>query len=113
MLAMGKSLAKGLKITNDDVEMSNLNRQILHTTSKIGLLKVESARQALEAINQDIRITTYPNAFSRENAIDIIRNHDIVINGLDNLPTRYLLNDACFFEKKPLISQAYSHFMAK
>jgi molybdopterin/thiamine biosynthesis adenylyltransferase/NifU-like protein involved in Fe-S cluster formation len=103
-LALAKAGIRKISIMDfDRVEISNLNRQILHTTSKIGLLKVDSAMQALHAINPDICVTTYPDAFSRENAIDIIRNHDIIINGLDNLPTRYLLNDACFFEKKPLI----------
>lgn len=87
----------------DNVELSNLNRQILHTTSKIGLLKVESAKQALKMINPDIHVDIYPTSFSRENALDIINNYDIIIDGLDNLPTRYLLNDACFFGKKPLI----------
>ena len=90
-------------IDYDHVEISNLNRQILHSTSTIGLLKVESAKRALETINPNLQITTYSGAFSRENARDIIKNHDLVIDGLDNLPTRYLLNDACYFEKKPLV----------
>lgn len=87
----------------DNVELSNLNRQILHTTSMIGLKKVESAKQALKRVNQNINIELYAASFSQENAIDIIKNYDIVIDGLDNLPTRYLLNDACFFGKKPFI----------
>jgi len=80
-----------------------LNRQILHTTSKLGMLKVESAKQTLKTINQNIKVDLYPSSFSRENAAEIIKNYDIIIDGLDNLPTRYLLNDACFFEKKSLI----------
>lgn len=87
----------------DHVEISNLNRQILHLTSTIGLMKVESAKLALEAINPDLLVTTYSDAFSKENAREIIQKHDLVIDGLDNLPTRYLLNDACYFEKKPLV----------
>jgi len=90
-------------IDYDVVELSNLNRQILHTTSKIGLPKVESAKLALKRINPNLNIELHQVAFSRENALDIIKNYDIVIDGLDNLPTRYLLNDACFFGKKPLV----------
>lgn len=87
----------------DHVEISNLNRQILHSTSTIGLLKVESAKRALEAINPNLQVTTYSGAFSKENARGIIKKNDLVIDGLDNLPTRYLLNDACYLEKKPLV----------
>lgn len=87
----------------DHVEISNLNRQILHSTTTIGLLKVESAKRALEAMNPDLEVTTYSGAFSKENAREIIKKHDLVIDGLDNLPTRYLLNDACYLEKKPLV----------
>lgn len=90
-------------IDYDVVELSNLNRQILHTTSKIGLPKVESAKQALKRINPKLIVEIHQVAFSRENALDIIKNYDIIIDGLDNLPTRYLLNDACFFGKKPLV----------
>lgn len=87
----------------DSIDISNLNRQILHTTSRIGSLKVESAKQTLKSINPDINMEVYSTAFSKENAFDLIRDYDIIIDGLDNLPTRYLLNDACFFQKKPLI----------
>lgn len=87
----------------DTVDISNLNRQILHSTSKIGLKKVESARETLRMINQDVNIEVYATSFSKENAIDIIKNYDIIVDGLDNIHTRYLLNDACFFSKKPLI----------
>lgn len=90
-------------IDYDHVELSNLNRQILHTTSKIGLPKVESAKQRLKQINPNLNVELYQVAFSKENALEIINDYDIIIDGLDNLPTRYLLNDACFFGKKPLI----------
>lgn len=87
----------------DTVDISNLNRQILHSTSRIGLKKVESAKQTLKTINQNVNIELYATSFSKENAIDIIKSYDIIVDGLDNLITRYLLNDACFFAKKPLI----------
>jgi len=90
-------------IDYDDVDLSNLNRQILHTTSRIGMKKVESAKKTLKKVNPETNIEIYPAAFSRENAMDIIKKYDIIVDGLDNLPTRYLLNDACFFAKKPLV----------
>ena len=87
----------------DKIDISNLNRQILHTTSRIGTLKVESAKKTLNNINPNVNIDIYPTSFCKENAIDIIQNYDIIIDGLDNMPTRYLLNDACYFAGKPLI----------
>lgn len=103
-LVLAKAGVKKLSLIDfDHVEISNLNRQILHSTSRIGLLKVESAKLALEAIHPDIQVNTYSGSFTKENARDIIKKHDLVIDGLDNLPTRYLLNDACYFEKKPLL----------
>jgi molybdopterin/thiamine biosynthesis adenylyltransferase len=87
----------------DIVDISNLNRQILHSTDKIGMAKVESAKAFLSELNPDIEICTYNEKFSKENAEGLIKDYDIVVDGLDNLPTRYLLNDACYFLKKPLV----------
>lgn len=87
----------------DTIDISNLNRQILYSTSKIGLNKVESARETLRMINKDVNIEVYATKFSKENATDIIKNYDVIVDGLDNISTRYLLNDACFFNEKPLI----------
>ncbi|MFZ5351645.1 MAG: HesA/MoeB/ThiF family protein [Bacillota bacterium] len=87
----------------DVVEVSNLNRQILHTTSRIGMPKVESAKHFLKDIKPDVIIDTYNERFSMENAVKLINKYDIVIDCLDNLPSRYLLNDACNFAKKPFI----------
>jgi len=103
-LVLAKAGIKHLTLIDfDQVEISNLNRQILHTTSKIGYLKVESAKQALEALNPLLQVHTHTGAFSGENARELVGQHDLVIDGLDNFPTRYLLNDACYLEKKPLI----------
>lgn len=87
----------------DTVEISNLNRQILHSTDKIGMLKVESAEAFIKELNPDVKIHTYNQKFSKENAEGLIKDYDIIVDGLDNLPARYLLNDICYFLKKPLI----------
>ncbi len=88
----------------DGVELSNLNRQIMHTTSRIGMPKVESAAVFLKKINPGLNLKTYQTSFSRDNALELVKDYDIVIDGLDNLPTRYLLNDVCYFTGKPLVS---------
>ncbi|HBV67303.1 MAG TPA: adenylyltransferase [Clostridiales bacterium] len=87
---------------SDIIEASNLNRQILHRESRIGMLKAESARLSLSKMNPGIRINTHAEYLSRENINEIIKDYDIVVAAVDNFPTRYLLNDACFFMKKPL-----------
>lgn len=87
----------------DTVDISNLNRQILHSTDKIGMLKVKSAEAFLKELNPSIEINTYNQKLSTENAEGLIKDYDIIIDGLDNLPSRYLLNDICYLLKKPLI----------
>lgn len=108
-LSMARIGTIGL-IDYDRVEISNLNRQILHSTSRIGLPKVDSAKSFLEKINPSLKIITYNNAFSKDNAVEIINSYDIIIDGVDNLPTRYLLNDACYFMKKPMIEAGVLRF---
>ncbi len=87
----------------DTVDISNLNRQILHSTDKIGMLKVKSAEAFLKELNPDVEIYAYDEKFSVENAESLIKDYDIIVDGLDNLPTRYLLNDICYFLKKSLV----------
>lgn len=95
----------------DKVEISNLNRQILHATSRIGMPKVKSAEHFFirNSINTDLIL--YEERLSSENALDIIKDYDMVIDGLDNLPTRYMLNDACYFAGKPMIEAGVITFM--
>lgn len=97
-------------IDADTVDLSNLQRQILHTTDRVGVLKVESARQTLSALNPDITINTYQERISSANVMDLIRDYDIVLDGSDNFPTRFLINDACFFQKKTLVSGSIFRF---
>jgi molybdopterin/thiamine biosynthesis adenylyltransferase len=85
----------------DVVDFSNLQRQVLHTTRDVGRPKLESAAERLHAINPDIRIRAYPTRISSANALDLIRPYDIVVDGTDNFPTRYLVNDACVLLGKP------------
>ena len=87
---------------SDEVEISNLQRQILHTTADIGKLKTTSAREKLVALNPDVEVTTHPVRLTSRNILDIIKDYDIIVDGSDNFPTRYLVNDACVMSNKPL-----------
>jgi len=94
----------------DVVDLSNLQRQILHTTDRIGLPKVESGGQLLSALNPDITLKLYPEHVSVSNILALIDSYDIILDGSDNFSTRYLVNDACFFAKKTLISGSIFRF---
>jgi adenylyltransferase/sulfurtransferase len=85
----------------DVVDESNLQRQIVHGTSTVGVRKIDSARSRLRDLNPHIHITTYDTRISSENAMDLIRPYDVVVDGTDNFPTRYLTNDACVLLEKP------------
>jgi molybdopterin/thiamine biosynthesis adenylyltransferase len=95
---------------SDRVELHNLQRQILHRTSDVGLLKVESGRKALESLNPEVKVQIYSERITSSNIRQIIKDYDLVLDGSDNFPTRFLMNDACFFEKKTLISGAILRF---
>ncbi len=97
-------------IDNDDVELSNLQRQIAHSTNTIGMPKVESAQATFGALNPDVNIVPLKFRLSKDNILDLIADYDIVIDGSDNFPTRYLVNDACVIAKKPLVSGAILRF---
>ena len=90
----------------DSVEISNLNRQILHSTSRIGMPKVESAKVFIENNNPQVNVITYNTRINIHNALDIIGDYDVIIDAVDNFPSRYLLNDSCFFANKPLVDAA-------
>jgi len=97
-------------IDADTVELTNLQRQVIHRTPDIGLLKTESARQAVHALNPEVKLIPYPFSLDSHNARSVIRDFDLVIDGSDNFPTRYLVNDACVLEGKPLVYGAVSRF---
>ena len=87
----------------DVVEYSNLQRQIIHFTSDVGRPKLTSAREKLEEINPNVRVEAHEFRLSSENALDLFRNYDVIADGTDNFPTRYLVNDACILTGKPNI----------
>ena len=92
------------------VDLSNLQRQILHTNDRIGLPKVESAEVTLRALNPDVKIVKFQERLSSANVRRIFEGFDIIVNGCDNFPTRYLVNDACVFMKKPLVDGSIFQF---
>ncbi len=85
----------------DVVEESNLQRQVIHGTNNLGQPKIESARARLEDINPHIRVDTYETRLTSENALELFREYDVIVDGTDNFPTRYLVNDACVLTGKP------------
>ena len=97
-------------IDADVVDESNLQRQILHNTSRIGQYKAESARETLEALNPDVKVTTYIERLDETNVGNIIADYDLIIDGTDNFPTRYLLNDAALLANKPVIHGSVFRF---
>ncbi|MPZ15734.1 MAG: molybdopterin-synthase adenylyltransferase MoeB [Chloroflexi bacterium] len=94
----------------DDVDMSNLHRQILHGHKDLGRPKVESAADTLHDINPDVQVIGFREPIASDNAMDIVAQFDIVVNGSDNFPTRYLVNDACVFLRKPLVDGSIFRF---
>lgn len=97
-------------VDGDVVDLSNLQRQILHSTASLGQPKVESGRKTLTAINPEISIKTYHQLVDADNILPLIKDYDIVLDGSDNFATRFLVNDACFFAKKTLISASMFRF---
>jgi sulfur-carrier protein adenylyltransferase/sulfurtransferase len=90
-------------VDGDRVELSNLQRQTLHGTPDVGRLKVESAVERLQAINPEIQVQPHPYRLTAANALDVIPRYDLVLDGSDNFPTRYLVNDACVLTDRPWV----------
>jgi molybdopterin/thiamine biosynthesis adenylyltransferase/rhodanese-related sulfurtransferase len=97
-------------VDDDVVDASNLQRQIIHTTDRVGMLKGESARIAIEALNPDVRVNVHPFRVSKDNVLDLIADYDVIVDGADNFPTRYLLNDAALMARKPLVHASILRF---
>jgi molybdopterin/thiamine biosynthesis adenylyltransferase/rhodanese-related sulfurtransferase len=94
----------------DVVDLSNLQRQIIHTTDRVGMLKTESAQKSINAINPGVKVNRHDVRLSSDNVMDIIKDYDVIVNCGDNFPTRYLINDACVFARKPLVDGAIFRF---
>lgn len=100
-----------LGIVDDDrVSLSNLQRQIAHRTADIGRLKTDSARDVIAGLNPGVAIELHPLRLTADNALELIGGYDIVADGSDNFTTRFLVNDACFFARKTLVSAAVTEF---
>jgi len=97
-------------VDNDEVDVSNLQRQVIHSTERIGVSKVDSAEQTITALNPDVKVQKYPVRLSAENIMEILPGYDVVVDGLDNFPTRYLLNDASVRLGIPVVSAAILGF---
>ncbi|VAX30510.1 Molybdopterin-synthase adenylyltransferase [hydrothermal vent metagenome] len=100
-----------LGIVDDDVvDLSNLQRQVLHSTKTLKKLKVDSAEETIAKMNPDVTVKKYTDRLNSENIMDVLKDYDLVLDGSDNFPTRFLVNDACFFLKKTLISGSIFRF---
>ncbi|MBM3506575.1 MAG: molybdopterin-synthase adenylyltransferase MoeB [Alphaproteobacteria bacterium] len=94
----------------DEVSLSNLQRQILHITERVGMPKTESAQLAVKALNPDVNLVAHTERLTAANAMALVSQYDVVADGSDNFATRFLVNDAAFFAKKTLVSGALSQF---
>jgi adenylyltransferase/sulfurtransferase len=97
-------------IDDDDVSLSNLQRQIIHGSSRIGQPKTGSAQQTLNDLNPHVNVVAHKTRLTAANALDIIGQYDIVADGSDNFPTRFLVSDACYLAKKTLVAAAVGQF---
>jgi molybdopterin-synthase adenylyltransferase len=97
-------------VDHDTVSLSNLQRQVIHATERVGMLKTASAALQIASINPHVVVEQYPFQLSTENALDLILRYDVVADGCDNFPTRFLVSDACYFAGKPLVSAAVGQF---
>lgn len=97
-------------VDDDSVDLSNLQRQVIHDEASLGRPKVESAAERIHALNPDVRVEAHRTRLTRDNALDLIGRYDVVADGSDNFATRFLLNDACYLAGKTLVSAAILRF---
>jgi len=100
-------------VDNDVVDESNLQRQILHRTADVGRQKTESAAEQIKALNPGVNVEAHQVRLAGNNVERIIRDYDVIVNGVDNFPSRYLLHDACYFGKKPLVEAGVLQFLGQ
>ncbi len=97
-------------IDADVVDMSNLQRQIIHSNDRVGIPKTESAAMTISALNPDVKVETYTEYLTTDNVMDIFSKYDIIVDGCDNFPTRYLVNDAAVMLGKPIVHGSIFQF---
>jgi molybdopterin/thiamine biosynthesis adenylyltransferase/rhodanese-related sulfurtransferase len=97
-------------VDDDEVDLSNLQRQVIHTTERLGVHKVDSAEESIKAINPDVNVVKYKTRLNAENIMEIIDGYDVIVDGADNFPTRYLLNDASVRLDIPVVSASILGF---
>jgi molybdopterin/thiamine biosynthesis adenylyltransferase len=97
-------------IDHDRVSLSNLQRQIIHQTARVGLPKTASARETIQGLNPHVHVIEHDHRITAENALEIIAGYDLVADGCDNFPTRFLVSDACYFARKTLVTAAVGQF---
>jgi sulfur-carrier protein adenylyltransferase/sulfurtransferase len=97
-------------VDDDEVDLSNLQRQVIHSTQRIGVAKVDSAEETIHGLNPDVKVVKYPVRLDASNIMEIIAGYDVIVDGVDNFPTRYLLNDATVRLKIPVVSASILGF---
>jgi len=97
-------------VDDDVVDESNLQRQVIHNTRRVGVPKVESASQTIRELNPDVNVRTHQTRLTSENVLDVIKDYDLIVDGTDNFQTRYLLNDASLMLKKPVVNASIYQF---
>ena len=97
-------------VDSDVVEESNLQRQVIHSTDRVGVLKAESAKEAINALNPDVEVKVHPFRIDATNALDLISRYDVVVDGCDNFDTRYVVNDAAVELRKPVVHGSIFRF---
>jgi adenylyltransferase/sulfurtransferase len=97
-------------VDDDAVDLSNLQRQVVHTTDAVGARKVDSARRTIASVNPEVKVVVHDTRIAVDNAAQLVSGYDVVADGSDNFPTRFLVNDVCYFEQKPLVSAAILRF---
>lgn len=97
-------------VDDDEVDLSNLQRQVIHSTQRIGIPKVDSAEESIHALNPDVNVVKYPVRLDASNIMEIVSGYDVIVDGVDNFPTRYLLNDATVRLRIPVVSASILGF---
>ena len=97
-------------VDGDSVDMSNLQRQLLHAEDRVGMPKVDSAAIAIAGINSEVKVIKYPFRIDSSNTLELFKDYDVIIDGCDNFPTRYLVNDACYMLNKPNVHGSIFRF---